>query len=122
MRGNRDRFPVVLGGVMNDIPVYRPCTAYTACAIPTAHQMTIAELSEMVNGWREKVVLPFLVICENVEVFMDSRTPRERLLILDAYITLKENPMLGSLGMEPGLYAHPGPDRIYYHITTKPGG
>lgn len=100
---------------------YYPHMAYTS-APRAADGPTLAQLIEMSKPQRVKAPLPFTVVCENKEVFMETRTPRERLCILNAYATIKENPMLGTLGMEPGLYTVPGMPRIYYHIITPPEG
>lgn len=105
---------------MDIYETYHPRMSYTAKALTTSQMPTIDELHEMVNGYLEKRILPFTVICENVDAFMKSRSHHERLVILNAYATIRENPLLGGLGLAPGLYKHPGPDRIYYHIVTKP--
>lgn len=105
---------------MGIFSTYYPHMAYTS-APRAADGPSLAELNEMAKGFKVKAPLPFTVVCENKEVFMTTRTAREHLCILNAYATVKENPMLGKLGMEPGLYKLPGDARIYYHITTKPG-
>lgn len=110
---------------MMERPFYRPVLAHNGGwkdYTNTTPTMNVKQLSEMIKGLYEKRPVSFTVICENKEAFMGSRTCRERLLILNAYATIKENPTLGSLGLKPGLYTGPGGDRIYYHITTPPAG